>query len=146
MDLIKKEQLIDEDENTSKQLGGSIEPQVFSCDRYSDSEDDQFINQSIVEFKSDTRSFKTLTIESQNSDEMEKIRQKRNTNVEYPKEQGLRIKNSNLDTFDPNNVMMNTEFEFNGVLNVNKHVSAVSELTNNNMYNIHNTRSSHATD
>ena len=30
LDLIKKEQLIDEDENTSKQLGGSIEPQVLS--------------------------------------------------------------------------------------------------------------------
>ena len=53
-----------------------------------------------------------------------------------------------MDTFDPLNVILNTEFEFNGVLNVNKHVSAVSELTNgnnNNMYNIDNTRSSHAT-
>ena len=67
--------------------------------------------------------------------------------MEYIKEQGLRIKNSNVDTFDPLNVMLNTEFEFNGVLNVNKHVSAVSELTNgNNNENFQNTRSSHATD
>lgn len=60
-----KNKLVDLDDNTSKQLGGSIEPQVFSIDqnRFSDSECEQFNhNQSIVEFKSDTRSFLSVTM------------------------------------------------------------------------------------